>query len=815
MKRIFSPAINIFDRFKYSIKFIIIAVFFLAALVITLELLIVELGAENTFTKKERIGLEYLNSLFNLQRDVEEYKNLKSDNNELIASLNKVDSLNDQYSIVLGTEDAWKKVKEDTSKLIYAKQAEDDQATFSQCDTIVNDISESVTLIGNSSNLILDPELDSYHLTDIVLGCVPSMVECIERVRYQVNSAIKAGSITAKDKNSLIETMAQIKLAIADIDLDTTVAIGKNSALSAPLAQDKKANVTAVDNFITAISDKMINSDRTSLTEEEFTDLSNSAFTTSSNYHQKVVVELDKLFTTRIAQYNKKEAIAVGSSICGVLLAMYFFVGLYLSLGRKVAELEQVTSKMADGDLMVRVQFRSNDELNKIGQAFNKMAGDLGRAFFDINEQSSKLAETAKMLKETNLELLASNKNLQELDKLKSDFLSTVSHELRTPLTSVLGFAKIIKKRLEDVIFPLLNSDDKKIQRATRQVKENIEIIVAEGERLTFLINDVLDLAKMEAGRTEWKRETVNLAEVIDRATTVTRAIIEQKGLKLIKDIEADLPCVRGDNDKLIQAVINLISNAVKFTGEGSVICRARNTVDKITVSVIDTGMGIAKEDQAKVFEKFKQVGDTLTDKPKGTGLGLPICKQIIEHHGGQIWVESELGKGCNFSFTLYLEGMISTAVSETDGRTLIKEDSKLSAQSTGGERKNNILVADDDPSIRVLIRQELEAGGYLVREAKDGLEVISEVKKEEPGLIILDVIMPGMSGFDVAAVLKNDPGTMDIPIVIVSVVEDKERGYRIGIDRHFTKPVDTEELLKAVGQLVAQGSSRKKVLVG
>jgi len=699
------PAINIFDRFKYSIKFIIIAIFFLAALAITLELLIVELSAENTFTKKERMGLEYLNSLFNLQRDVEEYKNLRSDNSEIITSLNRLDSLNDKYGIVMGTKDAWQKVKEDTSKLISSKQAKADQATLSQSDTIVSDISKLVMIIGNSSNLILDPELDSYHLTDIVLGCVPSMAEDIDQVRYQVNSAIKANSMTAKDKNSLIETVVQIKLAIAEIDSDTTIAIGKNSALRDPLAQDKQANVAAVDKFITAISDKIINSDRVSLNEGEFADLSDAAFTTSFNYYKKVVTELDKLFTTRIAQYNKKEAIAVGSSICGVLLAMYFLIGLYLSLGRKVAELEQVTSKMADGDLTVRVQFKSNDELNKIGQAFNKMAGDLGRAFFDISEQSSKIAENAKMLQVTNLELLESNKNLQELDKLKSDFLSTVSHELRTPLTSVLGFAKIIKKRLEDVIFPLLNSDDKKIERATRQVKANIDIIVSEGERLTSLINDVLDLAKMEAGRTEWKRETVQIAEVIDRATTVTMAIIEQKGLELIKDVEADLPCVIGDNDKLIQAVINLISNAVKFTGEGSVICRARNTGDKITVSVIDTGLGIAEEDQAKVFEKFKQVGDTLTDKSQGTGLGLPICKQIIEHHGGRIWLESQLGKGCNFSFALYAEGKISAVVKETDVGPLIKEDSKLSVLSAGGERKNTILVADDDPSIRVLIR--------------------------------------------------------------------------------------------------------------
>jgi signal transduction histidine kinase len=263
------------------------------------------------------------------------------------------------------------------------------------------------------------------------------------------------------------------------------------------------------------------------------------------------------------------------------------------------------------------------------------------------------IEQRTKELTEANLELQEANIRLLELDNMKSDFLSTVSHELRTPLTSVLGFAKIIRKRLEEVIFPTVDLNDKKVERATRQVKENISIIVSEGERLTTLINDVLDLAKMEAGRTDWNMEPLSMSEVIDRATAATMSLFDQKGLELIKDVEEDLPSVMGDNDKLIQTVINLISNAVKFADKGSVTCRVRKTGDKITVSVIDTGLGIAKEDQEKVFEKFKQVGDTLTDKPKGTGLGLPICKHIVEHHGGEIWIESERGKGSNFSFTL------------------------------------------------------------------------------------------------------------------------------------------------------------------
>jgi len=238
----------------------------------------------------------------------------------------------------------------------------------------------------------------------------------------------------------------------------------------------------------------------------------------------------------------------------------------------------------------------------------------------------------------------------------KSVFLSNVSHELRTPLTSVLGFAKIIKKRLEERVFPLVPTNDSKVQHAIAQVSENLGVVVLEAERLTALINNVLDLAKIEAGKVEWNMTTVAVPEIIGRATAATTSLFEPNGLHFSKQIAPDLPEIVGDQDKLIQVVINLISNAVKFTEKGSVSCRAERKDSEIVISVSDTGIGISAEDQPKVFEKFTQVGDTLTDKPKGTGLGLTICKEIVEHHGGRIWVESELGNGSTFSFALPVE---------------------------------------------------------------------------------------------------------------------------------------------------------------
>jgi DNA-binding response OmpR family regulator/two-component sensor histidine kinase len=327
----------------------------------------------------------------------------------------------------------------------------------------------------------------------------------------------------------------------------------------------------------------------------------------------------------------------------------------------------------------------------------------------------------------------------------------------------------------------------------------------------------VLDLAKIEAGKMEWSQEPLSMSEVAERAIAATTALFEHKNLKLVKHIEPDLPEINGDKDKLIQVIINLISNAVKFTDEGNVTCRVKSTPANIVVSISDTGIGIAPEDYDAVFEQFKQVGtDTLTDKPKGTGLGLPICKEIVEHHGGKIWLESEPGKGSTFSFSLPLQQAAANESKPLYFNDLVKQLKEQVAHAKLNVIGQNatILIVDDDDSIRSLLNQELGEHGYTIREASNGKEALDSVRANKPDLVLLDIMMPEMNGFDVAAVLKNDPDTMDIPIIVLSVVQDKARGFRIGVDRYLTKPIDTGVLFNEVGSLLEQGQSKKKVMI-
>lgn len=415
----------------------------------------------------------------------------------------------------------------------------------------------------------------------------------------------------------------------------------------------------------------------------------------------------------------------------------------------------------------------------------------------------------------------------KQIDQMKTDFLSTVSHELRTPLTSVLGFAKLIQKKLEEVILPIVPMAERKTARSVQQVRDNLHIIVSEGERLTSLINDVLDIAKIEAGKVEWHMAPVAIAELVNQAVAATSVLAQTSNLRIVQEIGPDLPPVLADRDRIIQVLINLLSNAIKFTEEGTVTCRVELVDQMVAVRVIDTGMGLAPEDVEVVFEKFKQVGEVMTNKPKGTGLGLPICKQIIEHHTGRIWAESELGKGSSFCFTvpIVLSDLpspiavppinypVTQPVPDTPSFQQLIQSLPPETTATGAPWTKTILVVDDEPSIRQLLRQELESQNYQVQEASDGIQALAAIRKAPPDLIILDVMMPKMNGLDLAAILKNNPETATIPIIILSIVEEQARGYRLGVDRYQSKPINSTMLFSDVAMLLEQGPVNHHVL--
>ncbi len=410
------------------------------------------------------------------------------------------------------------------------------------------------------------------------------------------------------------------------------------------------------------------------------------------------------------------------------------------------------------------------------------------------------------------------------VDRMKTEFISTVSHELRTPLTSVLGFAKLIGRAFERDIIPYLNLEQGRAKRAVHRVRSNLDIIVVEGERLTRLINDVLDISKMESGKVEWHDQLFSLEEHIKPIVDSVRALARKKNLKLQVEVSESLPSLVADPDRIHQVLVNLISNAVKFTEIGEIVVRARNLspgefvngwqvpdVGGVLVAVQDTGVGIPDNALPNLFHRFQQVvSDTLTDKPKGTGLGLAICREIVLHYGGAIWVESVLHEGSTFYFTLPLR-----PVDGSFQRSPVTEARRW--QKNGLDVRNTesiplILLVDDEPHVRSVLGQELNSAGYQVVMSGKGLEAITLARHlvPRPALILLDVMLPDISGFDVLRILKGDRVTASIPILVLSVVDDREHGLALGADEYLIKPVETANLLDAVDRLVTYPESQK-----
>lgn len=327
--------------------------------------------------------------------------------------------------------------------------------------------------------------------------------------------------------------------------------------------------------------------------------------------------------------------------LLGAAILILIAIGVTLYVGRAISrpitQMIDILSQIAAGRSVKHIPGQERrDEIGEMARAIG-VFDDVTR---DLREHQQSLEEARSVAESANA--------------AKTAFLANVSHELRTPLTSILGFTRLIQRRLDRTIIPAIRTAHPDLEPAVAPVGEQIGIILSEGERLTALINTLLDLEKIEAGQMRWNIEDVDAAEIVARAAAATSALYTAKDLAFAADVADDAGAVLADRDRLLQVLVNLISNAVKFTTKGRIVCRVRRLADGfVEFAVTDTGCGIAREDLDAVFEKFRQVGDTLTDKPTGTGLGLPICREIVHGMGGRISVESELGKGSTFRFRL------------------------------------------------------------------------------------------------------------------------------------------------------------------
>ena len=365
-------------------------------------------------------------------------------------------------------------------------------------------------------------------------------------------------------------------------------------------------------------------------------------------------------------------------------------------------------------------------------------------------------------------ELEDKSQELEAASRHKSEFLANMSHELRTPLNAIIGFSEVLGERM----FGELN--DKQA--------EYIQDILSSGRHLLSLINDILDLSKVEAGRMELELSRFDLPAAIGSAVILVRERATRHGLALDVSVDDRLGAFVGDERKIRQVLLNLLSNAVKFTPEGGrVAVRAAPADGAVEVSVSDTGIGIAPEDQEAIFQEFRQVGTDYARKREGTGLGLALARRFVDLHGGRIWVKSRLGRGLH----LHLHAPGETMAGEL------------------------ILIVEDNEKNRKLVRDVLQFKGYRTLEAETAEIGLALAREASPALILMDIQLPGMNGIDALGHLRADAATRSIPVVAVTasaMMQDRQRILAAGFDAYQSKPIDVKGFLELVSTLLAAG---------
>ena len=375
-------------------------------------------------------------------------------------------------------------------------------------------------------------------------------------------------------------------------------------------------------------------------------------------------------------------------------------------------------------------------------------------------------------------------KDLREVDQLKSQFLANMSHELRTPLNSIIGFSRVILKGIDGPVSEMQQQD--------------LTAIYNSGQHLLGLINDILDLARIEAGKMELNFEEVHLAEMSTSVMSTAKGLVKEKPIQLLQRIPQNMPTVRGDTMRVRQVLLNLISNASKFTDHGSItvetsIQRGPTGKMEALINVIDTGPGISIEDQKKLFQAFSQVDGSATRKSGGSGLGLSICANLVQLHGGRIGVHSVVGTGSTFWFTLPLYNQSQEDI-------------------PGGMKV--VLAIDDDPQVIGLYERYLNPQGYYVMPLTDPSKAREHVLRIKPYAITLDIMMPNKDGWSVLTDLKSDPLTRDYPVIICSIMEQAEKGFSLGAADYLVKPILEEDLVSALDRLNKDGTIHEVLVI-
>ena len=480
----------------------------------------------------------------------------------------------------------------------------------------------------------------------------------------------------------------------------------------------------------------------------------------------------------------------VVAAMLGISALVAFFISTRLQreISKPILDLAQVANAISEKrDYSVRAVKQTEDEIGFLIDCFNGML--------------AQMEKHEKTLRDVNEQLAKSETRALAATEAKSQFLANMSHELRTPLNAIIGYSEMVQEELQEL--------DQK------QLVADLEKIHAAAKHQLSLINDILDLSKIEAGKVTVFVEMFDVPKLVEEVTTTIRPLVLKNGNRLEIDCPPDLGKMRADLTKVRQILFNLLSNATKFTEHGVIRLVARrdsrpaSQSQDFTFVISDTGIGMSPEQVGRLFQAFTQAEASTTRKYGGTGLGLAISNEFCKVMGGKVTVTSELGKGSAFTITLPAE------VQEASRPVLASIPSSASVQTPPPDlQHSSILVIDDEPAARDLVKRTLVKEGYRVETAASGPEGLGLARRIKPAAITLDVMMPGMDGWAVLTVLKADPLTADIPVVMLTVVDDKNLAFALGATDYLIKPVEWERLIAVLQKHRPKGASSRVLVI-
>ncbi|MCP4719674.1 MAG: response regulator [Desulfobacteraceae bacterium] len=489
----------------------------------------------------------------------------------------------------------------------------------------------------------------------------------------------------------------------------------------------------------------------------------------------------------------QKKSIQFGIAFFSILLLIAVLLNVFLSrlFVTPVVRLSKASKTLGKGQFITTELRERNDEIGELFQNFNEMSENLKRSFQHIELQ---------------------NVELKRHDKLKDTFLANTSHELRTPLNGIIGIA-------DSLI-------DGAAGKLSEQQCNNLSFIASSGRRLSSLVNSILDFSKLQDHKIHLQIAPVNIQSVTATVLMLSKPLIGGKDVQLLNLLDPNLPAVDGDDNRLQQILHNLVGNAIKFTDKGIVSVSAKVHGKELIITVSDTGIGIPEDKFESIMNSFEQVDISSGRKYGGTGLGLSVTKELVELHGGEIWVESKLGKGAQFYFTIPISEIVeghtpvvpvkgtdilreSAQIIELYGKTMDGDPATLESRDKDFESelsKNfvyNILIVDDEPLNRQVLKNQLSLHQYSFKSVESGKAALDAIESDEEfDLILLDVMMPEMSGYEVCKILRKKYPANQLPIILLTAkerVEDLIDGFKSGANDYITKPFWKEELINRI----------------